>query len=102
MLEKLLNDIRNDLRINHNELDSEIKDLIDTSIDDLKSSGIASSYFNEDKLRPMLKMAVVTFCKAHFGFDNSDSLKYQETYELIKQKLAIAYHDYVELVETEE
>lgn len=97
MLENLISEVRSNVRINHKELDDEIKNLIETSIEDLKTSGIASSYFDEDKLRPMLKTAIITYCKANFGYDNPDAQRLQESYELQKQKLAISHHDYKKL-----
>ena len=95
MLEKLISEVRSNIRINHHELDDEIKNLIETSIEDLITSGIASSYFAEDKLRPMLKTAIITYCKGNFGYDNPEAERFIASYELQKQKLAISHHDYV-------
>ncbi len=93
-IDKLKNQIRNDLRINNQEYDDEIVSLIQTSIEDLKTSSVASSYFEEEKLRPMLETAVRTYCKANFGYDNPDAERLQNSYELQKQKLAISHYDY--------
>lgn len=94
MLERLLKEIRSNIRINNMEFDDEIRELMKTAIEDLKTSGIASSYFNEDELRPMLKTAIRTYCKANFGYDNPDAPRLQESYELQKQKLAVSHHEY--------
>lgn len=101
-INKLKNQIRKDLRINNEEYDDEIKSLIQTSIEDLKTSSIASSYFDEEEeLRPMLETAIKTYCKANFGYDNPDAERLQNSYELQKQKLAISHHDYRPLEERE-
>lgn len=100
----LVEKIRSDLRINHSDFDDEIERLIETSIEDLKTSGIASSYFKETKYRPMITTAIITYCKANFGYDNPDAERLQQSYEMQKQKLAISHHDYKELetLESEE
>nr|DAL10369.1 MAG TPA_asm: head to tail adaptor [Caudoviricetes sp.] len=87
MLEK----IKLDLRINNSFYDDEIKDLIEACKLDLKISGIASSLIKDDD--PLIIQAIKIYCKAHFGFDNSDSEKLKENYSLLKQHLAIAYHE---------
>lgn len=104
MPSRLVEKIRSDLRLNHSEFDDEIQRLIDTSIEDLKTSGIASSYFKENQYRPMITTAIITYCKANFGYDNQDAVRLQQSYEMQKQKLAISHHDYKELetVETTE
>lgn len=94
MPSKLVEKIRSVLRLNHKEFDEEIEMLINTSIEDLKTSGIASSYFKEIQYRPMIETAIITYCKANFGYDNQDAERLQNSYEMQKQKLAISHHDY--------
>lgn len=94
MPSKLVEKIRSVLRLNHKEFDEEIEMLINTSIEDLKTSGIASSYFKETQYRPMIETAIITYCKANFGYDNQDAERLQNSYEMQKQKLAISHHDY--------
>lgn len=85
MLEK----IKLTLRINNNAYDQEIEDLIEACKMDLQISGVASSLININD--PLIKQAIKTYCKAHFGYDNADSEKLKESYSLLKQHLAIAY-----------
>lgn len=89
----MLEEVKNALRISNNAYDNEITNLIDACKSDLETSGVAPSYFKED-YRALIKQAVITYCKAQFGYDNQDAGRLTEAYELLKQKLAIVYHDY--------
>lgn len=87
MLEK----IKQVLRINTSikAYDTEINDLIEACKLELKLSGIASSLIKDDDA--LIKQAIITYCKANFGYDNPDSEKFKESYSLLKQYLAIVY-----------
>lgn len=87
----MLNKIKLDLRITNQAYDEEIKDLIEACKLDLEISGVASSFIKEDD--PLIIQAIKIYCKAHFGYDNSDSEKLKESYSLLKQHLAIAYSE---------
>ncbi len=88
----MLNTIKASLRINPSisAYDDEIKDLIEACKLDLKISGIASSLIK--KSDPLIRQAIITYCKAYFGYDNPDSEKFKESYNLLKQHLAIVYN----------
>lgn len=64
-------------------LDEEIQDLIDACKADLKLAGI--KVIEDDAL---IIRAISIYCKASFGYENKDSEKFMESYELLKQKLA--------------
>ena len=51
------------LRIKTDAFDSEIQDLIDAALADLKLAGI----IKEDQEDPLIIRAVVTYCRANFG-----------------------------------
>ena len=78
MLEK----IKLSLRINNSAYDDEITDLINACKKELELAGIASSNIDEDD--EMIIRAVTLYCKANFGFDNSDADRYINSYESIK------------------
>ena len=78
MLEK----IKLSLRINNSAYDDEITDLINACKKELELAGIASS--NIDESDEMIIRAVTLYCKANFGFDNSDADRYINSYESIK------------------
>ncbi len=79
------------LRIKSSAFDAEINDLIDEAVRDLEISGIVNISLDD----ALISKAIKTYCKANFGIDNKDSEKYQESYESIKNKLALC-GDYIE------
>ncbi len=81
MLEK----VKLSLRIKHFKLDDEINDLIEACKIDLSMAGVRKI----DETDPIIIRAVIIYCKANFGLDNSDSEKYQRSYDLLKQSLAL-------------
>ena len=93
----MLEEVKMALRISNNAYDNEITNLIDACKSDLETSGVAPSYFLEETNRALIKQAILTYCKAQFGYDNQDAGRLNESYELLKQKLSIVYHDYLEL-----
>lgn len=76
------------LRISHSELDEEVEDLIDACKKDLEISGIASSSIVEGDA--LIKRAIITYCKAHFGYDNLDYEKLIKAYDLLKSHLCLS------------
>lgn len=82
MLEK----IKKSLRITHNSLDDEIQDLIDGALADLRISGIV----NINQTDALIIRAVTIYCKANFGLENTDSEKYQTSYNSLKTHLSLS------------
>ncbi len=87
----MLDSIRKALRISSSAFDDEIEDLIDEAVRDLETSGIVNISLDD----ALISKAIKTYCKANFGVDNKNSEKYQESYESIKNKLALC-GDYIE------
>ena len=81
MLEK----VKLALRIKVTSLDSEITDLIEACKIDLSISGIKVI----SETDPLIQRAIIVYCKANFGLDNKDSEKYQLSYDMLKQSLAL-------------
>ena len=81
MLEK----IKLSLRIKNDKFDTEITDLINSCKLDLGLSGVKKI----DDTDPLIQQAIKIYCKANFGLDNKDSEKYQESYNLLKNSLAL-------------
>lgn len=73
------------LRIVTAAFDSELNDLIAAALIDLKQAGIT----NTDQTDPMIRRAIVTFCKLNFGQpDDYDRLK--RSYDEQKAQLGMA------------
>lgn len=66
------------------EYDTEIQMLIDACVIDLSMSGLSV-----DESNPMFVQAIVTYCKAHFGIENSDSEKFRQSYNMLKTSLIV-------------
>ncbi|KAA6447586.1 head-tail connector protein [Bacillus swezeyi] len=81
--------VKRALRITHSLLDDEISDLIGAARQDLIQSGV-SDLKAESEDDPLIKRAIITYSKAHFGMANVDSEKYQKSYDMLKNHLALA------------
>ncbi len=82
----MLEEIKLALRITNDKFDSELQDLKSAAIEDLKLSGVNKLADNDS----LIKRAVIVYCKANFGLDNSDSEKYQKCYDLLKNHLSLS------------
>ena len=85
----IINDVKTALRISNTAFDTEINDLIAAARADLKLSGILESKVNDDT-DPLIKRAITVYVKAHFGWNNPDSEKLQQSYEMLKRHLALS------------
>jgi uncharacterized phage protein (predicted DNA packaging) len=84
----LLDDIKNALRVDGSDLDTEIQDLIDTAKADLQLSGVLPSKLKDED--PLIKRAVTVYVKAHFGWDNKDALMFEQSYIMLKTHLTLS------------
>lgn len=81
----MLQDVKSSVRIINNKFDVELLDLIEAAKTDLRIAGVTKN----DEDDPLIKRAIVLYCKANFGLDNKDSEKYQNSYENLKEKLSL-------------
>ena len=96
----LIDDVKKHLRISTDALDVEVTDLIDAAKADLELSGIdPDKIILEDVVEeeettaeadPMMRRAVVTYCKAFFGYDNPDHDRLLRAYNHLKGHLSIS------------
>ena len=91
----LLDDVKLALRISPGTTayDGEVQDLIEAAKADLRLSGVDPAKL--DELDPLIKRAIVTYCKAHFGFDNADAERLERAYGMLKMHLSLS-QDYLE------
>ena len=87
----MLEDVKRALRVNNIAFDGEIQDLIDAAKMDLRLAGV---FFLDENADALIKRAIITYCKANFGYDNPDAERFQESYVMLKQHLSLAgdYH----------
>lgn len=64
---------------------SEINNLIEAAKLDLQLAGI--KYIEDD---PLIKRAIIFYCKGHFGFDNPEADRFLKSYEMLKQHLSLS------------
>jgi uncharacterized phage protein (predicted DNA packaging) len=85
----MLDNVKVALRVSHTSLDTEIIDLIAAARQDLILSGVLSAKANSDT-DTLIKRAIVTYVKAHFGMDNPDYERLVMAYEKLKTHLTLA------------
>ena len=84
----LLDDVKVALRISatNSAFDGEINDLISAAQRDLLVAGIKVT----DETDALIKRAIVTYCKAHFGYDNPEAERFEKAYNAIKLHLMLS------------
>ena len=84
----LLDDVKIALRISAatTSFNTEINDLISAAQQDLLVAGIKVT----DTSDPLIKRAIVTYCKAHFGYDNPEAERFEKAYNAIKLHLMLS------------
>lgn len=81
----MLDKVKKVLRIKSDKLDDEILDLIEACKIDLSISGVKKI----DETDALVIRAIKLYCKANFGLDNNDSEKYQKSYDMLKNSMAL-------------
>lgn len=93
----LLEDVKVALRVGHDATDSEVEDLIAAAVFDMANKGISVTWLGTDPMDPsfsvadideaalpvMAKRAIVTYAKAHYGYDNDDADRLVKAYDSI-------------------
>jgi hypothetical protein len=97
----LIDEIKIALRIsatNYAFDDGEIDPLMEAARQELMLSGISSEILQKEKealeldsdLDPLIKRAITIYCKAQFGFDNPDSEKLMNSFEMLKSHMSLS------------
>lgn len=84
----MLADAKLSLRISNNAFDDEITDLIAAARQDLVLSGVHP--IKVTSTDPLIKRAIITYVKAHFGYDNPDADRLTMAYDRLKAHLTLA------------
>ena len=85
----LIDDVKLELRITSSAFDSEIEGLIEAAKADLKLSGVADEKVKDDG-DPLIRRAIIVYCKAHFGFDNPEAERFAKSYDMLKAHLTLS------------
>ncbi len=95
----LLDDVKQALRINNKFMDMEVIDLIESAKAEMSNTGIDIDKVTEAKeMDPLIKRAIILYCKAHFGYENPEAERFAESYLMLKVHLALSA-DYQVVVE---
>jgi len=91
----ILDDVKVALRIaaSNTAFDGEVDDLIDAAKNDLELAGITKVNDTD----ALIKRAINTYCKAHYGYDNPDAERFLQAYLMLKMHLSLSV-DYTEAV----
>jgi len=81
----MLEDVKVALRVTAPEMNGEVQDLIDAALLDLTISGVVTT--SEDAL---IKRAVISYCRAYFGYDNPEAERFEHTYRTLRRKLSVS------------
>lgn len=83
----LLISVKNAMRIDGIYHDDELIDLIETAKLLLKEAGVLEVKLLDTD--PLIRKAVITYCKANFGIDASDGEKFAWSFEEMKKLLSL-------------
>lgn len=76
--DELIGTVKTVLRVSADAYDAEIQMLIDSALCDLRRVGIREEVIEEGN--PLVRKAVCCYCKANFGYDNSDASFFDKAY----------------------
>jgi hypothetical protein len=83
----LVDDIRKALRVTSEAFDGEIAMLVGAALYDMERAGVNPALLEEDDEgeleNPFVKTAVYAYCKAHFGYDNPEASRFDDSYRRI-------------------
>ena len=85
----LIDDVKLALRITNSTFDREVEDLINAARRDLVLSGVLQTKANDEN-DPLIKRAITVYCKAHFGYDNPEAERFEESYNMLKAHLTLS------------
>lgn len=83
----LLTSVKNAMRIDGIYHDEELTDLIETAKLLLKEAGVLEVRLVDTD--PLIRKAVITYCKANFGIDANNGEKFAWSFEEMKKLLSL-------------
>lgn len=77
----LLDEMRVRLRVSTDMTDSEIEGEIYAAIADMRRVGVKENLLDVEEPSPLVKHAIALYCKAYYGYDNSEREQFVKAYE---------------------
>lgn len=120
----LLDDVKQALRINNTAMDTEVLDLIESAKFEMKNLNINIEktitiienqtpepteevpnpepiLIEVEAIDPLIKRAIILYCKAHYGYENAEAERFAKSYEMLIIHLSLST-DYQMAVVTDE
>lgn len=72
--------VRVALRVKSEALEPEIDALVESCLQDMRRVGVPEDMLTEETTDPLVTLAVLTWCKGHFGYDNSEASRFLNSY----------------------
>lgn len=85
----MLDEVKSALRIDGDDLDTEVEGLIDAVVADLILSGV-SEVKAKSTTDPLIKRAVITYCRANFDYADKAAERLTQSYEMLKSHLSMS------------
>ena len=76
----LLDEMKLVLRVASEVYDPEVQMLIDAALADMERVGVDPDLLDPDDPVPLVKKAVAVYCKSHFGYDNPEAGRFDDSY----------------------
>lgn len=85
----MLETVKQVLRVTNPAFDGEINDLIESARMELIQAGVSikSAANDED---PLIRRSIILYAKAHYGLDNPNAERFQESFQSLKNHLSQA------------
>ena len=77
----LLDEMRMRLRVASDMTDDEIEGEIYAAVADMRRCGVKESLLDMDDPSPLVRHAIALYCKAYYGYDNSEREQFVAAYE---------------------
>lgn len=79
----LRDEVKVALRVTSEMTDSEVDMWIEAAKADMERIGVRRYMIQDGTMDPYVRAAIVLFCKAHYGFDNSEASRFLSSYRQI-------------------
>lgn len=85
----ILDDVKATLRVDGDDHDGELSDLIAAAQADLTLSGVDGQKAH-DETDPLIKRAIIAYVRTHFEWDHPNVERMQTAYDMIKAHLSLS------------
>jgi len=84
----LLDEVKLALRVSGSLTDTELQALIDAAKADIAAAGADAGLI--DDTEPLIRQAIIWYCKMAYGLDNADFDRYERAYEKLRDRIALS------------